>query len=54
MVTTAKSTIQAIQVVEQLGGLVTHVSCLVDRQEGGAEALSKYKFLPIFKRSEIE
>lgn len=54
VVTTAKSTIQAIQVVEQLGGVVSHVSCLVDREEGGTQALSKYLFRPVFRRSEIE
>lgn len=54
VVTTAKSTLQAIQVVEQYGGIVTHVSCLVDREEGGTQALSKYKFTPVFKRSEVE
>jgi orotate phosphoribosyltransferase len=54
VVTTAKSTIQAIQAVEEAGGIVEQVICLVDREEGGREALARYKFTPVFKRSEVE
>ena len=54
VVTTAKSTLQAIQAIEQAGGIVAAVSCLVDREEGGAQALSKYRFIPVFSRSELE
>ncbi len=54
VVTTAKSTLQAIKVVEEYGGVVVQVSCLVDREEGGKAALSKYRFTPVFIRSEIE
>lgn len=54
VVTTAKSTLQAIRAVEELGGIVAQVACLVDRGEGGTEALSKYRFTPVFRRSEIE
>ena len=54
VVTTAKSTLEAIRVVEEYGGIVQFVSCLVDREEGGTQALATYRFLPIFTRSEIE
>ena len=54
VVTTAKSTLEAIRVVEENSGIVQHVACLVDRQEGGTQALSKYRFTPVFTRSEVE
>lgn len=54
VVTTAKSTLEAIKVVEEAGGIVQNVACLVDRQEGGAQALSKYPFTPVFLKSELE
>ena len=54
VITTAKSTLEAIRVVEESGGVVGQVACLVDRQEGGTEALSKYHFTPVFLRSELE
>ncbi len=54
VVTTAKSTLEAIRVVEECGGVVQFVSCLVDRNEGGTQALSKYQFRPVFTRTEIE
>ena len=54
VVTTAKSTLLAIQAIEEMGGIVAQVVCLVDREEGGRQALSKYKFTPLFRRPEIE
>ncbi len=54
VVTTAKSTLEAIRVVEQAGGVVAQVACLVDRKEGGTESLGKYRFTPVFTRSELE
>jgi orotate phosphoribosyltransferase len=53
VVTTAGSTLQAIEAVEEQGHTVVAVVCLVDREEGGTEKLSRWPFFPIFKRSEI-
>jgi orotate phosphoribosyltransferase len=53
VVTTAGSTLQAIEAVEEEGHTVVAVVCLVDREEGGTEKLSRWPFFPIFKRSEI-
>ena len=54
IVTTGKSVLNAISVVEGLGARVTQVVCLLDRDEGGHEALKAYHFTPIFKREEVE
>ncbi|PIQ86580.1 MAG: orotate phosphoribosyltransferase [Candidatus Omnitrophica bacterium CG11_big_fil_rev_8_21_14_0_20_45_26] len=54
VVTTAKSTLQAIKIIEDCQGIVQQVTCLVDREQGGAEALAKYHFTPVFRRSELE
>ena len=53
VVTTAGSTLKAIEAVEQDGHEIVAVICLVDRQEGGTEKLSRWPFYPIFSRSEI-
>jgi len=53
VVTTAGSTIQAIDAAESDGHTVVAVICLVDREEGGAAKLAAYPFYPVFKRSEI-
>lgn len=53
VITTASATIKAIEAVEKIGCKVLKVICLVDREEGGAQALSKYDFDPIFKKSEL-
>ncbi len=53
VVTTAGSTLKAIEAAEEEGHLVVAVVCLVDREEGGAEKLARYPFYPLFKRSEI-
>jgi orotate phosphoribosyltransferase len=53
VVTTAGSTLRAIEAVEREGHVVVAVICLVDREEGGTEKLSKYPYFPIFRRSEI-
>ena len=52
-VTTAGSTLKAIAAAEAVGLKVTAVICLLDREEGGAEALSGYPFFPLFRRNEI-
>lgn len=54
VVTSGKSVLQAISVVESLGAKIAQVVCLVDRNEGGREALAKYQYVPIFRRDEIE
>jgi len=53
VVTTAGSTLRAIAAAEREGLIVAAVVCLVDREEGGAEALKAYPFFPMFRRNEI-
>lgn len=53
VITTAGSTLQAIRAVEAAGCKVEAVMCLVDRLEGGAEALSGYRFYPLFEVTEL-
>lgn len=53
VITTASSTLTAIKAVEKIGCKVVKVVCLVDRQEGGAEALQGYEFDPIFTKEEL-
>jgi orotate phosphoribosyltransferase len=53
VVTTAGSTLQAIRAIEEIGCRVVAVLCLVDREEGGLEALSGYRFCPLFRVSEL-
>jgi orotate phosphoribosyltransferase len=53
VVTTAGSTLQAIEAAESAGHRVVAVLCLVDREQGGGERLARYPFHPLFRRSEI-
>jgi orotate phosphoribosyltransferase len=53
VVTTGGSTLRAIEAVEQAGARVVAVICLVDREQGGAEALRRWPFHPVFRRGEI-
>ena len=53
VVTTAGSTLRSIEAAEQAGHRVVAVLCLVDREEGGAEALANWPFFAVFRRSEI-
>lgn len=53
VVTTAGSTLRAIEAVEGAGHEVAAVLCLVDREEGGTQRLSDWPFYPLFRRSEI-
>jgi len=53
VVTTAGSTLRAIEAVEAAGHTVAAVVCIVDREEGGTEQLARWPFYPIFRRSEI-
>ena len=54
VITTGKSVKNAISVVESYGAKVTQVICLVDRNEGGKEALHPYPLVSIFQRGEVE
>jgi len=53
VVTTAGSTLQAIEAAEGDGHEVVAVICIVDREEGGTEKLARWPFFPIFRKSEI-
>ena len=53
VVTTAKSTLEAIANVEKAGLDIAAVLALVDREQGGAEALSRHRFLPLYRKSEF-
>jgi len=53
VVTTAGSTLAAIEAAEGEGHTVVAVVCLVDREEGGTEKLARWPFFPVFSRSEI-
>lgn len=53
VITSGKTVLDAIQEVEKTGSRVVKVICLVDREEGAREALSRYDFSPIFTRKEL-
>lgn len=53
VVTTAGSTLSAIEAVQAAGHQVVAVVCLVDREEGGTEKLSAWPFFPLFRRSDL-
>jgi orotate phosphoribosyltransferase len=53
VVTTGRSTLEAIRTAEREGLEVAAVISLVDREEGGAEALSGYNYNPLFRRSDF-
>jgi orotate phosphoribosyltransferase len=53
VVTSGSSTLRAIREVEEAGLKVEAVVCLVDREQGGAQALAAYRFLPLFRRAEL-
>lgn len=54
IVTTGGSTFKAIDKAEEFGLKVVAVIALLDREEGGGEAIAaKYPFYPIVKKSEI-
>ena len=54
VVTQGNSTLEAIRVVEELGAVIQKVVCLIDREAGGAQAISsKYPFQAIFTKSEL-
>ena len=51
--TTGGSALEAIEAAEAAGAKVAKVISVVDREEGAKEALAKYDFDPIFKKSEL-
>jgi orotate phosphoribosyltransferase len=53
VVTSGGSTLRAIEAAEEAGHEVVAVLCLVDREEGGTEKLTRWPFFPVFRRSEI-
>ena len=53
VVTTAGSTLQAIRAVEEIGCRVAGVVCLIDREEGGGQALKEYRFHPLFRVADL-
>jgi orotate phosphoribosyltransferase len=55
VVTTGGSTLQAIDAVESEGGRVAFVMVLVDRQEGGREAIEQrgHKVVALFTRADL-
>ncbi|RPI23157.1 MAG: orotate phosphoribosyltransferase [Acidobacteria bacterium] len=51
--TTGESTMKAIERAEQVGFVVTAVLCLIDREQGGAERLKRYNFIPLITSREL-
>ena len=51
--TTGGSTLKAIRAAEEAGMTVVAVLCLVDREQGGREALRDYRFCPLFTATEL-
>ena len=53
VITTGGSVLNAIKEVEALGCQVAKVICLVDRNQGAAQLLAPYMYLPIFNLKEL-
>jgi orotate phosphoribosyltransferase len=55
VITTGGSTLKAIEAVEREGGRVAFVICLVNREEGGQEAIEArgYPVVSAFRKSEF-
>ena len=53
VVTTGGSTLEAIHSAEEAGLEVAAVACVVDREQGGEQALARYRYYPLFKKSEF-
>ncbi len=53
VVTTGGSTLEAIRRAEEAGIEVAGVAAVVDREQGGEQALSRYRYFPLFKKSEF-
>ncbi len=53
VVTTGGSTLEAITRAEEAGLEIAAVACVVDREQGGDKALARYRYHPLFKKSEF-
>jgi len=53
VVTTGGSTLEAIGRAEEVGLEVAAVVSIVDREQGGVEALARYRYHPLFRKSEF-
>lgn len=53
VVSTGRSTLEAVRKVEGAGLLVAGIVCVVDREAGGAEMLSGYDYRPLYHLSEL-
>ncbi len=53
VVTSGGSSLDAIAAIEQAGASVAGIVAVVDREEGGAEALKKYPFYALFKAKDL-
>ncbi len=53
VVTTGRSTLDAIGRAEEAGLEVAAVVSVVDREQGGAETLARYRYFPLFMKSEF-
>ena len=55
VITAGCSALQAIDVIEELGGHIAFVLVLVDREEGGRQAIQNrgYEVVPIFTRADV-
>jgi len=47
------STLQAIRNVEEAGLKVAAVISVVDREQGGDEALARYRYIPLYHKSDF-
>ena len=53
VVTTAGSTLKAIEAAEQAGLVIAAVICLVDREDGGTEKLAGWPYYPLYRKSDL-
>ncbi len=53
VVTTGGSTLEAIRKAQEVGLEIAGVIAIVDREQGGAESLARYRYYPLFKKSEF-
>jgi orotate phosphoribosyltransferase len=53
VVTTGGSTLEAIRKAESAGLEVAAVLAVVDREQGGAAALARYRYHPLFRKSDF-
>jgi len=53
VLTTGDSALRAVKAVEQAGGVVRRVVCIVDRLQGAREKLAGYDFRPLFSLRDL-